>query len=220
MSKINKSTFKFLSDLKKNNNREWFNDNKPIYEEARENFEEFIANLISNISKFDPPIAGLNPRKCIFRIYRDVRFGKNKTPYKINLGAHLSPHSTQLHNGAGYYIHLESGKSILAGGAYLPPASWLNAIRYEINRNSKEFKKIINNKIFKHYFGELEGEKLKTAPRDYPKDHPEIELLKFKSYLAVHSVRNNEVLSDNYLQHATKVFKALYPFDKFLNDAI
>ena len=220
MSKINKSTFKFLSDLKKNNNREWFNDNKPIYEDARANFEEFIANLISNISKFDPSIGGLNPRKSIFRIYRDVRFGKDKTPYKINLGAHLSPYSAQLHNGAGYYIHLESGKSILAGGAYLPPAPWLNAIRYEINRSSKEFKKIINNKTFKYYFGELTGEKLKTAPRDYPKDHPEIELLKFKSYLAVHSVRNNEVLSDNYLQHATKVFKALYPFDKFLNDAI
>ena len=220
MSKINKSTFKFLADLKKNNNRDWFNDNKPVYQEARANFEEFIANLISNISKFDPPIAEIIPKKSIFRIYRDTRFGKDKTPYKINLGAHLSPHSAQLHDRAGYYIHLEPGKSFLAGGAYLPPAPWLNAIRYEINRNSKEFKKILSNKTFKNYFGELEGEKLKTAPRDYPKDHPEIELLKFKSFLAIHNLKNNEVLSDGYLQNATKVFKALQPFDKFLNNAI
>ncbi len=220
MSKINKNTLKFLSDLKNNNNREWFNDNKPVYGEARANFEEFIANLISNISKFDPHIGGLNPKKSVFRIYRDTRFGKDKTPYKINLGAHLSPHSAQLHDRAGYYIHLEPGKSFLAGGAYLPPAPWLNAIRYEINRNSKEFKKIINSKSFKNYFGEIEGEKLKSAPRDYPKDHPEIELLKFKSYLAVHKVKNKEVLSDKYLQYSTKIFKSLQPFDKFLNDAI
>ena len=220
MSTINKNTFKFLSNLKNNNNREWFNDNKPVYEEARANFEEFIANLIANISKFDPPIGGLNPKKSIFRIYRDTRFGKDKTPYKINLGAHLSPHSAQLHDRAGYYIHLEPGKSFLAGGAYLPPAPWLNAIRYEINRNSKEFKKIINSKSFKNYFGEIEGEKLKSAPRNYPKDHPEIELLKFKSYLAVHKVKNKEVLSAKYLQYSTQIFKSLQPFDKFLNDAI
>ena len=220
MSQINKSTLKFLNDLKKNNNREWFNDNKPRYEEARTNFEEFIANLIMDIAKFDPPIGGLNPKKSIFRIYRDARFSKDKTPYKINLGAHLSPHAGQLHDRAGYYIHLEPNKSFLAGGAYLPPAPWLNAIRYEINRNSKELKKIINSKNFKNYFGELEGEKLKSAPRDYPKDHPEIELLKFKSYLAVHKVSNGEVLSDKFLQYSTKIFKLLHPFDNFLNTAI
>ena len=220
MSKINKSTFKFLRDLKKNNNRDWFNENKPIYEDARANFEEFIANLIINISKFDPPIENVNPRKSIFRIYRDTRFSKDKTPYKINLGAHLTPHSSKLHDRAGYYIHIEPNNSFLAGGAYLPPAPWLNAIRYEINRNSKEFKKIITNRSFKNYFGELEGEKLKTAPRDYPKDHPEIELLKFKSFLALHKVTDKDVVSEKYLQHSVKVFKALHPFDKFLNDAI
>jgi len=220
MSTIHKNTFKFLKDLKKNNNRDWFNDNKHIYGDARANFEEFIANLIINISKFDPPIENVNPRKSIFRIYRDTRFSKDKTPYKINLGAHLTSHSAKLHDRAGYYIHLEPNNSFLAGGAYLPPAPWLNAIRYEINRNSKEFKKIITSKSFKNYFGELEGEKLKTAPRDYPKDHPEIELLKLKSFLAVHKITNKDVFSKKYLQHAVKVFKALHPFDKFLNDAI
>ena len=219
MSQIKSNTFKFLKDLKKNNNREWFNENKSRYEEARANFEEVISELVNHIAKFDPPIGNVNPRKAIFRIYRDTRFAKDKTPYKLNLGAHLSPHGAQLHDRAGYYIHIEPGKSFLAGGSYLPPSDWLSAIRYEINRNSKEFKKIINSKSFKSYFGEIEGEKLKTAPKDYPKDHPEIELLKFKSFLAMHYLKDKETLSPNFIKHAVKVFKALYPFDKFLNNA-
>lgn len=219
MPQLNKSTLTFLKNLKKNNNRDWFNDNKSKYEAARTNFEEIISELINRISRFDPAIENINPRTAIFRIYRDTRFSKDRTPYKINLGAHLSPHAAQLHDRAGYYIHLEPGKSFLAGGAYLPPSDWLNAIRYEINRNSKEFKKIISSKTFKNYFGELEGEKLKTAPKDYPKDHPEIELLKFKSFLAVHKLTDNDVLSHGFVNHAVKVFKALNPIDKFLNAA-
>lgn len=219
MPQINKSTLTFLKNLKKNNNRDWFNENKSKYEEARTNFEELISELVNQIAKFDPPVGNVNPRKAIFRIYRDTRFSKDKTPYKINLGAHLSPHAAQLHDRAGYYIHIEPGKSFLAGGAYLPPSDWLNAIRYEINRNSKEFKKIINGKTFRTYFGELEGEKLKTAPKDYPIDHPEIELLKFKSFLAVHKLTDKEVLSPKFINHTVKLFKALNPFDNFLNAA-
>lgn len=219
MAQISRDTYKFLKDLKKNNNREWFNKNKLKYEEARADFEEVISALVNQISKFDPPVGNVNPKKAIFRIYRDTRFGKDKTPYKINFGAHLSTYSAQLHDRAGYYIHLEPGKSFLAGGAYLPPPDWLSAIRHEISRNGKEFKKIINSKSFKTTFGGMEGEKLKTAPKDYPRDHPEIELLKFKSYLAVHKINDKEVLSPDFVKYAVKVFKSLYPFDKFLNDA-
>ncbi|NNF02464.1 MAG: DUF2461 domain-containing protein [Bacteroidia bacterium] len=215
---ISKNTIKFLKDLKKNNNREWFNDNKSRYNDAKDDFTNFVAELIPGIAKFDKEIKDLDPKKCVFRIYRDVRFSKNKDPYKTNLGAHMLPGGRKTeHSRAGYYIHLEPGKSILAGGPYMPPGPWINAIRSEIDYNTKEFKKIINAASFKKYFGEIEGDKLKTAPKGYPKDHPEIELLKFKSYLAVHNLKDKDVVDAKFKKHAMTVFKAMQPFDKFLN---
>ena len=215
---ISKKTFQFLKDLKKNNDRDWFKANKSRHDEAKADFEAFLGKLIPALAKFDNSIASLEPKKCIFRIYRDTRFSKDKTPYKTNLGAHLLAGGRKTEHGrAGYYIHLEPGKSILAGGAYLPPAPWIKAIRQEIDYNAKDLKKILNSKSFKEYFGSIEGEKLKTAPKGYPKDHPEIELLKHKSLLAVHNLTDKQVLSDDFLKHTLKVFKTLKPFDDFLN---
>lgn len=222
MSRINNPTFRFLKDLKLNNNRDWFNANKHVYEKAKKEFEDFIDALIIKIGKFDPGIAHHKAKDCVFRIYRDVRFSKDKSPFKINLGAHISPASkkSEIHSRAGYYIHLEPGKSMLAGGAYLPQGDWLKAIRQEIHYNSAGFKKILNSKPFKQYFGEMVGDKLKRAPKEYPEDHPDIELLKFKSFLATHPCSDKQVLSDQFLEHCAKVFKALYPFDQFLNKAV
>jgi len=169
---ISNKTFQFLKDLKENNNRDWFNANKPRFEEAKAEFEKFIGGLILRIAKFDPAIGELEPRKSIFRIYRDTRFSKDKSPYKTNLGAHLVAHAEKPHDRAGYYIHLEPGNTFLAGGAHLPSAPWLKAIRQAIAEKGKEFTKILNDSSFKKYFGEMEGEKLKTTPRDYPADHP------------------------------------------------
>ena len=218
---ISSATFKFLKDLKANNNREWFAANKPRYETAKAEFEEFIANLYAKIKTFDASIGEIDPKKTIFRIYRDVRFSKNKEPYKTNFGAHIHPGEKQaVHSVAGYYIHIEpGGKSMLAGGAYLPQGPWLKAIRQEIDFNGKEFKKIITAKSFKTFF-ELEGEKLKRPPQGYDAEHPDIELLKQKSFLAVHHPTDKLVQSADFLKHCQKTFKALYPFDQFLNRAL
>lgn len=218
---ISKTTYKFLRDLKANNNREWFKDNKPRYDKARAEFEMFIATLYGEIRKFDNSIGMIEPKKTIFRIYRDVRFSKNKDPYKTNFGAHIHPGDKQaVHSIAGYYIHIEpGGKSILAGGAYVPQGPWLKAIRQEIDFNGKDFKKILNAKAFKTYF-ELEGEKLKRPPQGYDAEHPDIELLKQKSFLAVHHPTDKLVQSEDFVVHCRKVFKALHPFDQFLNRAL
>lgn len=219
MAAISTDTLKFLKDLKNNNNKEWFQDNKSRYEDAKGDFEEFIGVLIQNIAKFDPPIAELIPKKTIFRIYRDVRFSKDKSPYKLNLGAHLAANRSKVHDRAGYYIQIQPGNSFLAGGAYDPGNPWITQIRTEIDYNTKEFKKLINSASFKKYFGEISGEKLKTAPKGFPKDHPELELLKYKSYLVTNNCDDKLVTSKDFLKHATSVFKAMKPFDDFLNRA-
>lgn len=219
---ISQQTFQFLKDLNKNNNRDWFTANKPRYEKAKAEFEEFINALISQIAKFDKSIAGLNAKDCVFRIYRDVRFSKDKSPYKTHFGAHITAggKKTEIHSRAGYYIHIEPNASMLAGGAYMPPSEWMNAIRKEIHYNAKELKKVINGNDFKKYFGKIDGEKLSRPPKGYDPNHPEIELLKYKSMLAVHNLKEKQMLDKNFLSHSIKVFKALYPFDKFLNQAM
>lgn len=218
---ISKQTFQFLKDLKKNNNRDWFMDNKSLYEESKMEFEGFINSLIQQIGKFDKSISHHTAKDSVFRIYRDVRFSKDKSPYKTHFGAHITSakSKSEIHSKAGYYIHIAPGDSMLAGGAYLPPAPWLKAIRSEIDHNGNEFKKIINNSTFKKYFKKIEGDKLVNAPKEFPKDHKDIELLKHKSFLASHKMNDNIVLSQSFLTHASSVFKALQPFDSFLNRA-
>ena len=222
MQNISKTTLQFLKDLKSNNNRDWFLANKPRYETAKNEFEEFVDNLLIQIAAFDPGIGHHSAKDCVFRIYRDVRFSKDKSPYKTHLGAHITAAAkkSEIHSRAGYYIHIGPGESMLAGGAYMPQGPWLKGIRNELAHNADGFRKIINDGNFKKYFGTIEGEKLKTAPRDFPKDHPEIELLKYKSFLAKHDCKDTDVTSPNFLKHATATFKALYPFDQFLNEAL
>lgn len=219
MAAISNDTFKFLKDLAKNNSKEWFTDNKKRYETAKEDFEVFVTALIQQIAKFDESMAHLEAKKCVFRIYRDTRFSKDKTPYKINMGASFSPSRSQIHDHAGYYLHIEPGKSFLAGGAYMPPTPWITKIRQEIDYNTAEFKKILNSATFKKNFGELEGEKLKTVPKGYPKDHPALELLQYKSFLMVQNCDDKLVTSDGFLKHAASVYKTMVPLNAFLNRA-
>lgn len=211
----------FLSDLNKNNNREWFTKNKNRYEKCREDFVNLIDHIIPKIAVFDPSIAHLEGKKCVFRIYRDVRFSLDKSPYKTHFGAMIMTGSskTEIHDKAGYYVHIEPGGSFLAGGAYMPPSGWLKAIRKEIAYNSAEFKKIINSKDFKKYFGEIEGKKLSRPPQGFDASHPEIELLKHKSYLAVHYLSDKDIKENATSKYFTAVFRAMYPFNKFLNEA-
>ncbi|OFY87195.1 MAG: hypothetical protein A3F72_16990 [Bacteroidetes bacterium RIFCSPLOWO2_12_FULL_35_15] len=216
---INKSTIQFLAQLSKNNNKEWFDKNRPSYEMAKNNFKGFVEELILNVSKFDPSIKHLEAKDCIFRINRDVRFSKNKDPYKNNFGAILAPGGKKSFS-AGYYFQLQPNASFVAGGVWQPPSPQINAIRQEIDYNAKEFKKIIGNKDFKKYFGELSTEdKLKSVPKGYDKTHPEIELLKYKSFIAVHHLKDKEVVAEAFLKNITTVFKAMYSFNLFLRRA-
>lgn len=222
MAKLTRSTIDFLKSLKENNNREWFKTNKALFDKAKIEFEVFVDKLIAQIALFDPSIGHQTAKDCVFRIYRDVRFSNDKSPYKTHFGAYISAATSKsdIHSYAGYYFHIEpAGESMLAGGAYMPQGPWLKGIRKEISYNGDELKRIINDGEFAKCFGELEGEKLKKPPKDYPADHRDIELLKLKSFLAVHKCTDNQIVSDDFLSYSAKAFKTLYPLNHFLNEA-
>ena len=211
---------KFLKSIAKNNNRAWFEKNKPKYLEAKLTFEEFLEAIHKELITFDESVAGLNPRKMGFRIYRDVRFSKDKRPYKVNMGAGFSEHG-KMEQEPGYYIHIEPGKSFIAGGLYMPDADKLLKIRQEIDYNAEVFLKILNDKKFKKLFPSLgDFDKLKTAPKGYPKDHPQIDLLKHKSYVVSHYFTDKEVLDKKFPKKAAAVAKVLKSLNDFLKEAI
>jgi uncharacterized protein (TIGR02453 family) len=219
MVTISKSTLSFLSELKLNNNREWFQGNQAKYKEARNNFDTFIQEVIKGIVEFDPIMKGLEAKNCVFRINRDIRFSNDKSPYKSNFGAFIVRGGKK--NGdrfAGYYLHIEPGESFIAGGAYMPPAPWLAAIREKIDEQPESFRKILNSKDFIKNFKELEGEKLKNPPKGFTSDNPNIELLKHKSYLVMHYVSEKQIVAPDYYDHVIQVLKAMKPLNDFLND--
>jgi uncharacterized protein (TIGR02453 family) len=209
----------FLKELKENNNREWFNDNRQKYEAAKAEFEGLINKLIPLIRGFDPSIGTLTAKQCVFRIYRDVRFSKDKSPYKTNMGGFMSKGGRK---GiySGYYVHIEPGKSFLGGGIYMPQSDVLKKVRQEIFYNIEEYRKIINDPSFKKTFTQMEGEKLKRPPKDFPPDFPDIDLLKYKSYVVLHEVKDTDVSGNNFAGHIIDVFKTMYPLNKFLNKAL
>lgn len=211
------TAFKFLKQLAKNNNKEWFDANRKTYETAKSEFESVLKEVVAKSAVFDKDLASIDVRKSMFRINRDIRFSKDKSPYKLNMGATLNPGGKK-EMGAGYYIHVQPGKSFLAGGCYMPPPEILAAIRQEIDYNTKEFKAILTAKDFKTYFKELsdEGDKLKTAPKGYPKDHPELSLLQHKHFIVVHDLKDEQLMDKNFPAYAAKVFKAMYPLNLFL----
>jgi uncharacterized protein (TIGR02453 family) len=218
MAQINKTTLEFLNSLKFNNNREWFLKNQSGYKEAKYNFESFAQEIINQIAGFDPIMRGLEVKNCVYRINRDIRFSNDKTLYKSHLGAFIVRGGKK--NGdkfAGYYFHIEPGNSMIAGGAYMPPSPWLNAIRENISEEPERFLKIISDKNFLRYFGQIEGEKLKSAPKGYSSDHPHIELLKFKSFLVTNEVTDDAVHDPGFLNHVVNVCKAMKPLNDFLS---
>ena len=214
---VNKEVFDFLSAIKNNNYREWFQENKKTYEACKQSFIHTVELLISGISQFDKSIAGLLPKDCIFRINRDIRFSKDKSPYKTNFGAFITPGGRNS-GKAGYYIHVEPGNSFLAGGIYMPPSPVLKAIRQEIFDNYEEFLEIVNDEEFIRNFGELEGEKLKTRPKGFPEDFEGIEFLKFKNYTVMDNKSDDEMTGNDFYNSAIDEFKALFPLIRFLNN--
>lgn len=216
---INKKVPDFLTLLSKNNNRFWFHENRSMYNSARAEFEIFVNIMINEIQKFDPGIQSLRAKDCIFRIFRDVRFSKDKSPYKTNFGVFFVSGGKKS-GKAGYYVHVEPGNSFLGGGIYMPESNILRLVRNEIFNNIEEFKSIINEKSFQFHFKEIRGEKLISAPRGFPKEFPDIELLKFKSYTIIKPLPDETLQEEKFIDIASNIFLAMVPFNRFLNHSI
>ena len=185
--------FNFLEQLSENNNREWFHGHKPEFLKAKESLEIITEILIKEIGKFDKEIGALQAKNCIFRIYRDVRFSKDKSPYKTNFGAFLVPGGKKS-GKAGYYLHLDPDGSFLAGGVYMPASDHLKKLRKHIFEHTDELKQIISKPAFKKDFGSISGDKLNLTPRGFPADFPDLDLLKFKSYIVVKNYNKYAVI--------------------------
>ncbi len=207
----------FLKKLKTNNNKDWFDKNRSDYDAAREELIELVADVIKKLSKTDPAIESTDARKTLFRINRDIRFSKDKVPYKTNMGASISDGGKKSPK-AGYYLHLEPGNCFLAGGIWMPEPENLKKIRQEIDYNGKELEKIIKSKEFKTLFGDLsEEDKLTRVPKDFDPEHPLAEYLKLKSFIVVHEFDDKLVSDPKLADYCVKVFKGIYPLNKFLN---
>ncbi|MBX9734812.1 MAG: DUF2461 domain-containing protein [Chitinophagaceae bacterium] len=217
---IQLSTLKFLKELKKNNNKPWFDANRKQYELAKTDFTEFVTKLLAAIAKNDPSIATQTAKDCTFRINRDVRFSKNKDPYKTNMGAGISKGGKKM-NVAGYYFHCEpGGNSFIGGGLYMAEADQLKKIRQEIDYNWPEFQKMVESKKFKSVFGSLsreEGLFLTREPKGYEKDNPAIEYIKLKSFTAVTPLTDADLTNKDLVKKTAAVFATLQPLIAFLN---
>ena len=210
---ISPSLFKFLKDLKKNNNREWFNTNKARYEVHQSFMKNFVAALQKEMEKQD-----LIEKAKLYRIYRDVRFSKNKQPYKNNFGGYLRRATAQ--RRGGYYFHIEPNNSIVAGGFWRPNSADLKRIREEIAANDTELRNIINHSTFQKTFGSLQGEEVKTAPRGYNKEHPSIDLLRKKQFVVSRTFTDKEVIQDTFLEETVQTFLNMRPFFDYMSDVL
>lgn len=213
------SLIAFLEKLQNNNHKDWFDANKKEYDKLRADWIQLAANIIEQTSKFDTDVSELDPKKCIFRINRDVRFSKNKDPYKNNFGISLSK-GGKTTDFCGYYIHLQPGDCFIAGGSYQPMPDKLAAIRQEIDYNFEEFKSIIEHKEFVKHFGTLTGDKLQRPPKGYEIDNPAIEYIKHKGFLAFLKIPDKNLTEKELLKQCDSAFKAMKPLNDFLNRAI
>jgi uncharacterized protein (TIGR02453 family) len=215
------STLKFLKDLKKNNNKPWFEKNKSVYLDAKEDMDLFVEQVIEGFGKTDPAIATLHPKDCTYRIYRDVRFSQDKTPYKAHMGAYLNKGGKKMPT-AGYYLHLEPGRNMAGGGLWMPQAPELNKVRQDIDYNFAEWSKIVSDRNFKKTFAEgLEREDMLTRPpKGYDEENPAIEYLKLKSFIVTRKFTDAEVQSKTYLKEIIKTFAVMKDFVYFLNRSL
>ena len=213
---IKNSTLLFLKDLHKNNNRDWFNENKDRYISANTNVTDFVDELIEEIGEFDEEILKTDAKKALFRIYRDVRFSKDKSPYKTNFGAGLG--MGKGNRISGYYLHIEPGKSFLAGGVYQPDTTVLKEIRKEISINSNEFLSILEQDEFRNNFRGLSVEqKLQRVPAGFEKDDPMAEFLKLKNFTDDQPVSNEALMKEDAEKNFAQIFKTIKPLNDFLS---
>ena len=215
-------TLKFLTQLKKNNNKPWFDAHRAQYEAARIDFSNFIQLLIEALQKSDTTITGLTSRDCLFRINRDIRFSNDKTPYKSNFGASIK-RGGRKSGFAGYYFHLEPGQSFIGGGLWMPEAATLKNMRQEIDYNWEEFQDILQEKAFQKIYGDLYkgGDvRLSTMPKGYEKDNPAADYLRLKSFIAETRIEDEDLSKGSLHKKTLAAFEALQPLLNFINRTI
>jgi len=214
------ATIAFLEKLAKNNNKPWFDGHRDDYQAAKEDYEIFAADILEGLAAIEPMFKERQAKDCIFRIFRDVRFSKDKTPYKAHFGAFFSKGGRK-YPGAGYYFHLEpGGKSFAGGGLWVPEAPLLKAVRQEIDYNFTEFTGIVEDKKFKKLFGKIQGEQLKTNPQGYAEDNPAIDYLKMKSFTVSCNIPDADAAGKGLVKKTLDVFTTMRPFIDFLNRTV
>ena len=215
-----KNVLDFIKVLTKNNNRDWFNANKNLYQDSLEIFRGFAGEMLEGISKFDPSVGNLEPKDTIFRIYKDVRFSKDKLPYKTHFGCWMAKGGRKS-SDAGYYFHLEPAKSFLAAGVWMPPSEQLKLIRQEILYNPDPFLKLINTPIMdKRYERGGKEDMLKKGPAGFPKDFVHMDELKYKHYIWSRSYTDAEILKAGFSSSVVEDYKGLFPVVDYLNHAM
>ncbi|MFI5133372.1 MAG: DUF2461 domain-containing protein [Chitinophagales bacterium] len=216
------STLNFLKNLKKNNNKPWFDAHRKDYEAAKEDFAAFIQSVIDAHGKKDKTINQLKAKECLFRINRDVRFSKDKSPYKTNMGAYINRGGKKSLFG-GYYFHCEPGQSFMGGGLWMPMPPELNKVRQEIDYNLAAFKKMLSSKKFKSVYKDLSrGSEyaLTRVPKGYEPTNPAAEYLKMKSFVALTNLKDADLTSKNLLKKTTTAFEILQPLIEFINESL
>lgn len=210
----------FLESLARNNNRDWFNDNKKLYQESLETFREFIAVVLEGIAQHDPGIGDLQAKDTIFRIYKDIRFSKDKTPYKTHFGSWMAKGGRKS-TDAGYYFHLEPGSSFIAAGVWMPPKEQLKLIRQEILYNPSSYLSVIRDPaIADRYDRGGREDMLKKGPAGFPKEFEYMEELKYKHYVFSKNYADREILKKGFSDTLIADFKGLYPLVDYLNHAM
>lgn len=217
------ATLRFLKGLARNNHKEWLDAHRMDYESAKADFHQLVEHLLRSLDKNEPVLSSLQPKDCIFRINRDVRFSKDKSPYKTNMGASIKAGGKKSLL-AGYYVHIEpGGKSFVGGGLYMPEPATLHQVRQEIDYNWDEFSRLLRAPGFKKSYGSLEkweGMVLSREPKGYEKDNPAIEFLKMKSFVATMPLTDQQLVEKNLLRTLLQTLNNLRPLLQFMNRAI
>lgn len=214
---IPQSSLDFLTQLKENNNKPWFDEHKSEYLIELNHIQNFADALLKELSKSDV-LETQSGKKSVYRIYRDIRFSKDKTPFKTYWGGSYT-RATSARRG-GYYFHLEKGNSFFAGGFWGPNAADLKRIRSEFAHDPESFREILNSESFVNNFGTLQGEQLKTSPKGFDADHEAIDLLRYKQFLVIKRFTDDEVLSPLFLEKALEAFKNMRPFFDYMSEVL
>jgi uncharacterized protein (TIGR02453 family) len=214
-----KEVFDFLRDLEAHNQKPWFQENKDRYEAAKSRFEAFVGELIQGLAPFDPEIASVEVKETTYRIYRDVRFSPDKSPYKNHMGAYLVKGGKKSLRG-GYYVHVQPGEAFLAGGIWCPDPALLKVLRREVHDRMDEFVSIVQNPRFTDYFALDASNKLKKVPAPFASDTPNADWLKYKSYAVTSPVSEAFFDRSDVVEQCVERFQRLIPLNRFLNEAV